>query len=44
VGPYDPLAILAALLVLVAVAAAACGVPAWRAAHLDPVVALRQEC
>ncbi|HXY38154.1 MAG TPA: ABC transporter permease [Vicinamibacteria bacterium] len=43
-GPYDPLAFLAATLVLVAVAAAACGVPAWRAAHIDPVVALRQEC
>jgi putative ABC transport system permease protein len=43
VGAYDPLAFLAAPALLALVALAACGVPAWRAARVDPVVALRQE-
>jgi putative ABC transport system permease protein len=43
VGPADPLALLAAMLVLGAVARAATLVPARRAALVDPAVALRAE-
>jgi predicted permease len=43
VGPADPLALLAAVLVLGAVALAATVVPARRAALVDPAVALRAE-
>lgn len=42
-SPRDPLTLLAAALVLVAVSAVACVVPAWRAAALDPSMALRYE-
>jgi putative ABC transport system permease protein len=38
---HDPLALTAAPLVLMAVAFAAAGIPAWRAARLDPTRALR---
>jgi putative ABC transport system permease protein len=43
VRTFDPLAYLAACLVLVAATVAACAVPARRASRLDPVVALRSE-
>jgi predicted permease len=43
VTPTDPLTILATLIVLAVVAAAATAGPAWRAARLDPVVALRAD-
>jgi putative ABC transport system permease protein len=43
VGPADPLALTAALVVLGAVALAATLLPARRAANVDPVVALRAE-
>jgi ABC-type antimicrobial peptide transport system permease subunit len=43
VGPSDPLALAAALLVLAAVAAIATLLPARRAARVDPAVALRAE-
>jgi predicted permease len=39
----DPLTLAGSALVLIAVAGAACIVPAWRAATIDPMVALRQE-
>lgn len=42
-SPRDPLTLLAAALVLVLVSAFACIVPAWRAATVDPAVALRYE-
>jgi predicted permease len=43
VGAYDPPAFVAAPLVLGLVALVACGIPAWRAVRVDPVVALRQD-
>jgi putative ABC transport system permease protein len=42
ISTLDPLTYVTAAL-LTAVAAAACAGPAWRAAHLDPLVALRRE-
>jgi predicted permease len=43
VGRLDPLSFLGAPLVLLAVAALAAVIPAWRAAQADPMAALRQE-
>jgi len=43
VGSGDPLTFAAASIVLVAVAAVAGYIPAWRAARLDPIVSLRYE-
>jgi ABC-type antimicrobial peptide transport system permease subunit len=42
-SPRDPLTLLSAALVLVLVSAIACVAPAWRAASLNPSVALRYE-
>ena len=42
-GPRDPLTLLAAALLLVMVAAVACIFPAWRAATIEPMQALRTE-
>ncbi len=42
-SPRDPLTLLSAALILVLVATIACVVPAWRAATVDPSVALRYE-
>jgi ABC-type antimicrobial peptide transport system permease subunit len=43
VGPFDVASFGMAFAVLAAVAVLANGVPAWRAAHVDPMVALRQD-
>lgn len=42
-SPRDPLTLLGSALILVLVATIACVVPAWRAATVNPVVALRYE-
>ena len=43
VSPLDPVTYLGMVVVLGAVAVVACGVPAWRAARLDPLITLKAE-
>ena len=43
VAPHDPVTLGVVALLLAAVGLAACGVPALRAARVDPAVALRSE-
>jgi putative ABC transport system permease protein len=41
VSPHDPVAFGSALMTMTVVAVAACLLPAWRAARVDPMQALR---
>jgi ABC-type antimicrobial peptide transport system permease subunit len=43
ISPLDPLTYLGVAALLAAVSAAACAVPAWRAARVDPAETLRAE-
>jgi ABC-type lipoprotein release transport system permease subunit len=43
IGTNDPVTIIAAGAFLIAIAAAACFIPAWRACRIDPAQALRTE-
>jgi ABC-type antimicrobial peptide transport system permease subunit len=43
VKPHDPAIFLSVPMVLAVVMLAACWLPAWRAARIDPMLALRQE-
>ena len=43
IGPDDPLAHLGAVSALLVTAAVACGIPASRAARMEPMAALREE-
>jgi ABC-type antimicrobial peptide transport system permease subunit len=43
VDPADPAALAGSAVLLLAVAAAASAIPAWRASRIDPLVAMRNE-
>jgi predicted permease len=41
--PHDPITLAGAVILLIAIATIACLVPAWRAARIDPMIAMRTE-
>jgi putative ABC transport system permease protein len=43
VSRLDPVTYLSVIVLLAGVSVIACGVPAWRAMRVDPIVALRYE-
>ena len=43
VSPLDPVTYLGVIVLLAGVSVIACGVPAWRAMQVDPIIALRYE-
>jgi ABC-type antimicrobial peptide transport system permease subunit len=43
VSVYDPLTLVSVVVVLGGVTLIACAIPAWRAARVDPAIALRVE-
>jgi len=43
ISRFDPVTYLGVIVLLAGVAVIACGVPAWRAMKVDPIVALRHE-
>jgi ABC-type lipoprotein release transport system permease subunit len=43
VGAADPISYVAAAAAMGLAVLIACAIPAWRAAHVDPTLALRQE-
>ena len=43
ISPLDPITYAGVIALLAAVSAGACGLPAWKAARVDPSIALRAE-
>jgi putative ABC transport system permease protein len=43
VSPYDPTVFVSLPLIFAGVAVIACAIPGWRAARVDPTIALRSE-
>ena len=43
VAPFDPLVLVASVALCLGAAVTACTIPAWRAARVDPMTAVRAE-